>query len=431
VRAEIVHDDDVAWLQRRHQQRLDIGTEALAVDRAIDDAGRVNPIVPERGEEGHGAPMAVRHASSERDTPPPPGVGANHVGLRPGLIDEDEARRIDLPLGVASTGPGARRCQGDPARSQTLFFEADALAFERTPERIAGHHDTAFTELPRQRVQGQIRLLSQPPQQPAALLLRQLRPSAAHGLGGRAARPARAATTSPRSQRPRCMARPPSGRLAARYRRHDTLTQIEKVGSRHPCWPPSPACSLNQNSPDLGPLSDSAKIGKTLRRPPSERSRTDEALSAKVRASFIGSERSYGARRVWHERQHGLKARPRRRRLPPDLGERQASAVAPNVLDRAFAVPAPHRRWIADFTYIWTAEGWLYVAAVVDLFSRRVVGWSMSAAMTAQLVTDTLVMAIWRRVKPDALMHHSDRGSQYTSEQFQRLRADIMASSAR
>jgi len=65
---------------------------------------------------------------------------------------------------------------------------------------------------------------------------------------------------------------------------------------------------------------------------------------------------------------------------------------APNVLDRTFEAPAPNRKWIADFTYVWTAEGWLYVAAVVDLFSRRVVGWSMSAAMTAQLVTDALVM---------------------------------------
>jgi len=123
-------------------------------------------------------------------------------------------------------------------------------------------------------------------------------------------------------------------------------------------------------------------------------------------------------------RSQGLKARPRRRRLPPDLGERQASAVAANVLDRAFAAPAPNRRWIADFTYVWTAEGWLYVAAVIDLFSRRVVGWPMSAAMTAQLVTDALMMAIWRRGKPDALLHHSDRGSQYSSEQFQRLMAD-------
>ena len=123
-------------------------------------------------------------------------------------------------------------------------------------------------------------------------------------------------------------------------------------------------------------------------------------------------------------RLQALKARPRRRRLPPDLGERQAAAVAPNVLDRSFEAPAPNRKWIADFTYVWTAEGWLYVAAVIDLFSRRVVGWSMSAAMTAQLVTDALVMAIWRRGKPDALLHHSDRGSQYTSEQFQRLMAD-------
>ena len=111
-------------------------------------------------------------------------------------------------------------------------------------------------------------------------------------------------------------------------------------------------------------------------------------------------------------RLQALKARPRRRRLPPDLGERQVAAVAANVLDRSFEAPAPNRKWIADFTYVWTAEGWLYVAAVVDLFSRRVVGWSMSAAMTAQFVTDALVMAIWRRGKPDALLHHSDRGSQ-------------------
>jgi len=111
-------------------------------------------------------------------------------------------------------------------------------------------------------------------------------------------------------------------------------------------------------------------------------------------------------------RLQALKARPRRRRLPPDLGERQTIGVAPNVLDRSFEAPAPNRKWIADFTYVWTAEGWLYVAAVIDLFSRRVVGWSMSAAMTAQLVTDALVMAIWRRGKPDALLHHSDRGSQ-------------------
>ena len=120
----------------------------------------------------------------------------------------------------------------------------------------------------------------------------------------------------------------------------------------------------------------------------------------------------------------GVAARPRRRALPKDDGERSGSAIAPNVLDRQFTADQPNRKWIADFTYIWTAEGWLYVAAVIDLFSRRVVGWSMKAEMNAQLVTDALLMAVWRRGRPDALLHHSDRGSQYTSEQFQRLMAD-------
>jgi putative transposase len=121
-------------------------------------------------------------------------------------------------------------------------------------------------------------------------------------------------------------------------------------------------------------------------------------------------------------RAQGLRARPRRRGLPKDQGER--SIIAGNVLDRQFTADSPNQKWVADFTYIWTAEGWLYVAAVIDLFSRRVVGWSMQAEMTAQLVTDALIMAIWRRGKPDALLHHSDQGSQYTSEQFQRLMAD-------
>ncbi|MBL8588750.1 MAG: IS3 family transposase [Methylobacteriaceae bacterium] len=176
-----------------------------------------------------------------------------------------------------------------------------------------------------------------------------------------------------------------------------------------------------------------------LNRAPSKRSREDEEIGAKVRASFIGSARTYGARRVWRDvlaegidcglhrierlmRAQALRARPRRRGLPKDDGQR--STIAPNMLDREFHAERPNQRWIADFTYIWTAEGWLYVAAVIDLFSRRVVGWSMKAEMTAQLVTDALIMAIWRRGKPDALLHHSDQGSQYASEQFQKLMAD-------
>jgi putative transposase len=177
-----------------------------------------------------------------------------------------------------------------------------------------------------------------------------------------------------------------------------------------------------------------------LARPPSRRARADEEIGARVRASFLASDRTYGARRVWQDvladgiscglhkverlmRAEALRARPRRRGLPKDEGERRM-APSPNLLDRQFTAERPNQKWIADFTYVWTAEGWLYVAAVVDLFSRRVVGWSMSAGMTAQLVTDALVMAIWRRGRPDALLHHSDQGSQYTSEPFQRLMAD-------
>ena len=96
-----------------------------------------------------------------------------------------------------------------------------------------------------------------------------------------------------------------------------------------------------------------------------------------------------------------------------------ASAIAPNVLDRQFTADQPNRKWIADFTYLWTAEGWLYVAAVVDLFSRRVVGWSMKAEMSAQLVTDALLMAISRRGRSDALLHHSD--SQRINASFRAL----------
>ncbi len=175
-----------------------------------------------------------------------------------------------------------------------------------------------------------------------------------------------------------------------------------------------------------------------LNRSASQHARYDEVLLDQIKGSFKDSDRTYGARRVWHDlladgfscglhrverlmRASALRARPRRRGLPKDGGER--SVIMPNVLDRQFAADRANRNWVADFTYLWTAEGWLYVAAVIDLFSRRVVGWSMNISMTSQLVSDALIMAIWRRGKPDALLHHSDQGNQYTSEQFQRLMA--------
>jgi putative transposase len=175
-----------------------------------------------------------------------------------------------------------------------------------------------------------------------------------------------------------------------------------------------------------------------LKRPESERARVDAQLTVAIRRSFGESDRTYGARRVRRDlrdwghrcgidrvgrlmRREQLVARRRRRRMPFDTGTRLEHSIAPNVLERQFAAAAANCKWVADFTYLWTAEGWLYVAAVMDLFSRRIVGWSMSSQMTAQLVTDAMLMAIWRRGPARALLHHSDQGSQYTSEQFQTL----------
>ena len=179
-----------------------------------------------------------------------------------------------------------------------------------------------------------------------------------------------------------------------------------------------------------------------VRREPSARAVRHTRIGAIVRTSFLASDRTYGARRVWrdvleaghrvgqHQVEHlmraqALRARPRRRGLPIDRGTRPSVAPAANVLDRQFTASAPNQKWVADFTYLWTAEGWLYVAVVLDLFSRRVVGWAMQSEMTAQLVTDALLTAMWRRGSGQALLHHSDRGSQYTADSFQRLLRDL------
>ena len=176
-------------------------------------------------------------------------------------------------------------------------------------------------------------------------------------------------------------------------------------------------------------------------RAPSRRSLEDARLMPLVRTSFAGSDGTYGAVRVardlreWGERcgkrragrlmrLASLRARPKRRRRPQDEGVRLEHSIAPNVLNRRFEAEGPNKKWAADFTYLWTAEGWLFVAVVLDLYSRKVVGWSMNANMLSQLVADALMMAIWRRGKPIELLHHSDQGSQYTSEDFQRLLAD-------
>ena len=114
-----------------------------------------------------------------------------------------------------------------------------------------------------------------------------------------------------------------------------------------------------------------------------------------------------------------LWAPPRRRRLPSDTGIRSLRTIPANTLDTNFQAPRLNAKSVADFTYVWTLEGWLYVAVVLDLFSRRVVGWPMNARMTSELIAYALMMAIWRRGRPKSALHHSARGSQA----FQRLLA--------
>jgi putative transposase len=163
-------------------------------------------------------------------------------------------------------------------------------------------------------------------------------------------------------------------------------------------------------------------------RPQSKREQANAQLIVRIRASFAASDGTYGSPRILHDlqaagetcsanrvarlmRSAGIKARHKRRRLPGQPVS-AVHSVAPNLLERQFQASAPNQKWAADFTYVWTAEGWLFVAVVLDLYSRRVVGWSMQSTMTAQLVMDALLMAILRRDRPEAVLHHSDQGSQ-------------------
>ena len=160
------------------------------------------------------------------------------------------------------------------------------------------------------------------------------------------------------------------------------------------------------------------------------------ALEACIKKIFARSKASYGSRRIAKNLQSvGYRiGRYRARSLMRKLGlkvkntkrykvttdSRHNYPVAPNLLDRQFEVDTPNTVWTADITYIWTLEGWSYLAVVMDLFSRQIVGWAMDKRMKAQLVIDALAMAYWRRKPSHGLMHHSDRGSQYACERYQR-----------
>lgn len=174
-----------------------------------------------------------------------------------------------------------------------------------------------------------------------------------------------------------------------------------------------------------------------------------DLLAIEIKALHRQSKSSYGSRRIaqalrnlgysigrYKARklmlEHGIYCKQRRRYKVTTQSSHNLP-VAENKLNRNFRVAVPNRVWVTDITYLWTEEGWLYLAAVVDLFSRRVVGWSMADHMRSELISDALVMAVGRRKPSSDLMHHSDRGSQYASAHYQKLlgRLGIIVSMSR
>lgn len=168
---------------------------------------------------------------------------------------------------------------------------------------------------------------------------------------------------------------------------------------------------------------------------------SDPALMVHIKAVFVEMKGAYGWPRIWRElAARGIRAgKDRVRKMMKACGLRGASKrrfkattnsahdlpVAPNLLARNFAVDAPNRVWTGDITYIWTEEGWLYLAVVIDLFNRQVVGFAMGQRMTRALVIDALRMAWFRRQPAAGLIFHSDRGSQYASKDFAKLLANF------
>ena len=170
-------------------------------------------------------------------------------------------------------------------------------------------------------------------------------------------------------------------------------------------------------------------------RPASLRQRDDMVLLAHVRAAFAVSNRTYGSPRMVHElrdsglaigrrrvarlmRENGMKAR-QKRRFKRTTDSLHAFPVAPNLLDQDFAATGPNQKWGADISYVWTREGWLYLAVVIDLFARRVVGWMTSDRLHKELALSALRRAIVIRRPPAGLIHHADRGGQYCAIEYQ------------
>jgi transposase InsO family protein len=174
------------------------------------------------------------------------------------------------------------------------------------------------------------------------------------------------------------------------------------------------------------------------KRLPSQRARRREELAGKIRQVHEENRQVYGSPRVcqvlraqgqsvcentvadiMNERR--IRAKSRKKFVPKTTDSRHQQPIADNLLDRQFDTQLPNHKWAADITYIPTDEGWLYLAGVIDLCSRKIVGWSMATHMRVELVSDALKMALARRGPGEGLLHHSDRGVQYASEDYTHL----------
>lgn len=175
-------------------------------------------------------------------------------------------------------------------------------------------------------------------------------------------------------------------------------------------------------------------------RPPSEREMANQALYKEIKAVYDESHGTYGSPRIYQAlrrrgftcsenrvarlmRLKGLQAE-QTKSYKSTTKRNKADAVAPNVLQRDFEATRPDEKWLADITQIPTEEGWLYLAAILDLYSRRIVGWAMSDRMTDDLTLSALRMAVEQRELGLNLIHHSDQGSQYTSGDYQQMLKD-------
>ncbi len=141
----------------------------------------------------------------------------------------------------------------------------------------------------------------------------------------------------------------------------------------------------------------------------------------RLKAALLGRDRTVSRRRIGRlMREAGLACKTKLR-FKATTNSKHDQPIAPNHLDRQFSVDLPNQVYVGDITYIYTQEGWLYLAVVIDLYSRQVVGWSMAEHMRAKLVNDALMMAVWKRKPDKGLLWHTDRGSQYASESHRAL----------